>query len=215
MPKTESQEKHLDRYEQWFMDNPLAYLSEIKAIQALLPKNGAGVEIGVGTGRFAAPLKIRHGVESAAPMAALARKRGVEVSEGTAEKLPFEDDRFDFALMVTTLCFVDDPPAVLREVRRVLKPGGVLVVGLVDRASPLGRSLQKPKGENLFFREAAFHSVAEVVELLRGAGFADFAFTQTLFRPLAAIEGVEPVREGHGKGCFVAIRGTVPAARPA
>jgi SAM-dependent methyltransferase len=209
MPKTEPFEQHVDRYEQWFLDNPLAYLSEIKAIQALLPKSGEGVEIGVGTGRFAAPLKVRHGVEPVAQMAALARKRGVEVSEGTAERLPFDDGRFDFALMVTTLCFVDDPPAALAEARRVLKPGGVLVVGLVDRASPLGKSLQKQKGENLFYREAAFHSAAEVAAMMREAGFADFTFTQTLFRPLAAIEGVEPVREGHGKGSFVAIRGKI------
>lgn len=211
MPKTEPFEKHVDRYEQWFLDNPLAYLSEIKAIQALLPKGGEGVEIGVGTGRFAAPLKIRCGVEPAAKMAVLARKRGVEVAEGTAERLPFEDGRFDFALMVTVLCFVDDPPAALREARRVLKPGGVLVVGLVDRASPPGKSLQKLKGESLFYREATFHSAAEVVELMQGAGFADFAFTQTLFQPLAEIAEVEPVREGHGKGAFVAIRGTVQA----
>ena len=40
MPGTESFEKNLERYEQWFLDNPLGYLSEIKAIQALPPPGG-------------------------------------------------------------------------------------------------------------------------------------------------------------------------------
>ena len=41
-----------------------------------------------------------------------------------AEALPFEDGRFDAAVITLVLCSVDDPRRVLREVRRVLKPGG-------------------------------------------------------------------------------------------
>jgi SAM-dependent methyltransferase len=210
MSKTESLEKDVDRYEEWFLDHPLAYISEIRAIQALLPQTGEGVEIGVGTGRYAAPLKIRQGVEPMAKMAALARKRGVAVREGPVERLPFDDGRFDFVLMVNSLSFVDNPLTVLREACRVIKAGGVLVVGLVDRESPLGKPFQKHPEESLFSREATFSSVAEVVKMMKGAGFEDFAFTQTLFQPLEAIEEVEPVRHGHGDGSFVAIRGTVP-----
>jgi ubiquinone/menaquinone biosynthesis C-methylase UbiE len=210
MAKTELFEKNLEHYEQWFLDNPLAYVSEIKAIQTLLPKSGEGVEIGVGSGRFAAPLKIRYGVEPAGNMAALARKRGVEVIEGAAERLPFDDERFDFALMVTTLCFVDDPHAALKEAHRVLRTGGALVIGFVDPERPIGKGYQKRKGESLFYREATLYPVSEVVEMMKGAGFVDFAFTQTLFRPLEEMtKEVEPVREGYGEGSFVAIRGTV------
>jgi ubiquinone/menaquinone biosynthesis C-methylase UbiE len=47
--------------------------------------------------------------------------------EGTdAGALPFEDDRFDAALSTWTMCTLPDPPAALREVARVLAPGGLL-----------------------------------------------------------------------------------------
>ncbi len=93
----------------------------------------------------------------------------------------------------------------------MLKPGGALVVGLIDRESPLGRGYEKRKGESLFYREAAFFSAAEAVAMMKAAGFGDFVSSQTLFRPPEAIEEVEPVREGHGLGAFVVIRGTTTA----
>jgi ubiquinone/menaquinone biosynthesis C-methylase UbiE len=44
-----------------------------------------------------------------------------------AEDLPFEDDTFDYAVSTLVLCTVDDQPRALRELRRVLKPGGQLL----------------------------------------------------------------------------------------
>lgn len=203
-------EQNVERYEQWFLDHSLAYVSEIRAVKALLPK-GEGVEIGVGTGRFAAPLGIRNGVEPSGKMRVLAEKRGVNTAAGTAESLPFEDGRFDFALMVATLCFVDDPERALAEAHRVLKPGGYLLVGLVDRQSPLGQAYEKAKEQIPFYREARFFTAPEVVSLMERSGFAGFAFTQTIFKALEGIEEVEPVRKGHGQGAFVVIRGRKPA----
>ncbi|HKW86737.1 MAG TPA: class I SAM-dependent methyltransferase [Nitrospiraceae bacterium] len=51
----------------------------------------------------------------------------VEVLHMSAEKLPFEDGRFDCAVSTWTLCTITDAVAALREVQRVLKPGGKFV----------------------------------------------------------------------------------------
>jgi SAM-dependent methyltransferase len=207
MPKVKPFEKNADRYEEWFLENVFAYVSEVKAVKALLPPKGEGMEIGVGTGRFAAPLGIRLGVEPSKAMGKVAQKRGIDVIEGVAEALPFEDSRFDFALMVTALCFLDDMEISLKEGYRVLKPGGFLLVGFVDRESPLGKVYQKRKKDSLFYKEANFYSADEVTSFMKKAGFQDFAFTQTIFHDLDQMNEADPVKKGRGEGSFVVIRG--------
>jgi hypothetical protein len=101
-------EQHVDRYDEWFERNRAVYESELRAVASLLPRHGVGIEIGVGTGRFAARLGIAVGVEPSAAMGAVARRRGIEVIQAVAECLPLADATFDVALMVTTLCFLDD-----------------------------------------------------------------------------------------------------------
>ena len=49
-------------------------------------------------------------------MREVAQSRGIETIEGIAERLPFPDSQFEFALMVTTICFVDDIQASFQEV---------------------------------------------------------------------------------------------------
>ena len=135
------------------------------------------------------------------------QSRGITVVDGVAEALPFDDALFDFALMVTTICFLDDPAAAIREAYRVLKPGASLVIGLVDRNSPLGRKYERFKKENVFYREAIFYSIDEVIFLLKEAGFKDFAFIQTIFQDLREIRETQPVKEGYGEGSFIVVRG--------
>lgn len=207
MPGVNAFDKNVDRYEQWFVDNPLAYVSELRALRELLPTSGSGIEIGVGTGRFAAPLEIKTGIEPSRSMAEVARKRGIEVVHGVAEHLPFADGEFDHALMVTTVCFLDDMDMAFQEARRVLKPGGSFVIGFIDRESPRGKEYQDRKDKSAFYQDATFYSTKDIVAALEKAGFGSFAYRQTLLRPLDEMAEVDPVKEGHGEGSFVVVRG--------
>ena len=141
--KIEPYEQHAGEYDDWFSKNRFAYESELEAVRMLLPGEGKGVEIGVGTGRFAGELGITLGLEPSPSMGKIAGKRGIVVIGGIAEAPPFRDGRFDFALMVTVLCFFDDAEGSRREARRVLAPSGSLVLAAIDRESPVGRSRRR------------------------------------------------------------------------
>ncbi|KGK97799.1 methyltransferase type 11 [Methanococcoides methylutens] len=199
-------ERYTARYEKWFEDNVPVYSSELDALRVNMPSFSRGIEVGVGSGRFAAPLNIYLGMDPASSMLDISRKRGIEVVRGVAEKLPFADSSFDLVLMVTTICFLDDIASAFREVNRILMPGGSFVMGFIDKNSPVGRSYQEKKANNIFYNLATFYSVEDAVSLLNASGFDDLFFTQTIFRDLKGIKDLEPVLHCHGQGSFVVIR---------
>ncbi len=139
-------------------------------------------------------------------MADVARSRGVEVVQAFAEILPIEDGSYDYTLMVTTVCFLRDVNAAFQETYRILRPGGVLVVGLIDRDSPLGTRYLAKRSDNPFYRQARFHSATELEKQLASTGFSRFEFCQTLFREPETMTEPDPFRPGHGEGGFVVVR---------
>jgi ubiquinone/menaquinone biosynthesis C-methylase UbiE len=176
------------------------------AVRALLPWQGLGLEIGVGTGRFAAPLGISVGLDPSGEMLAYAAERGVSSIQGVAEDLPFKNAVFDYGLIVTTICFVDNPKAMLNEAHRVLKSKAPLVIGFVDRDSVLGQQYLAHQAESVFYREALFYSAPEVERLLGDTGYVDLVWGQTLSKPLKEIHEIEALSDGHGNGGFVVVR---------
>jgi len=206
MPKIEPFDKYTWEYEKWFENKHSVYLSELLAVKRLLPVSKKAIDIGVGTGRFAAPLGIELGLEPSTQMRSIAKKRGLQVVAGVAEALPFGEAQFDVALMVTAICFLDNIDAAFCETHRILKPSGYFVVGFIDKNSPLGRFYEKNKKDNKFYRIATFYSVDEVISALKRADFGHFEFVQTIFHPLNEIRRIEPAKDGYGQGSFVVVR---------
>jgi SAM-dependent methyltransferase len=198
-------EQHAREYDSWFDAHAYAYESEVSAVRSLLPQGSTGLEVGVGTGRFASRLGINVGVEPAHAMASTARRRGIEVYETGGEALPFTDGSFDFGLMVTAICFFSDPIQALRDAGRVLKPLGYIVIGMIDKDSPLGKSYEANKRKSTFYRYAHFHAVTEVINWLIHAGFGSIKTCQTIFKLPVEMTATEPVKTGHGEGGFVVI----------
>lgn len=206
MARTEPFDKYINEYEEWFEENKYVYLSEVNAIKHFIPKDAKGIEIGIGTGRFALPLGITEGIEPSLVMRNFAANKGLKVIEGIAEELPLADKNYDFVLMVTTICFIDDVEKSFREVRRILKDGGSFIIGLVDKESPLGKIYEAMKAQNKFYRFATFYSVNEVIEYLDKAEFKDFQIVQTVFGELSNIQNTQDFKEGYGEGGFVIIK---------
>lgn len=205
MARTEPFDELSEAYDGWFVRFASVYESELSALRAVVPSHARGVEVGVGSGRFAGPLGVEDGVEPSKAMAQLARERGVTVYEGVAENLPLETGAYDFALMVTTMCFVDDPDKTIGEMVRVIKKEGRLILGLVDQESPLGKEYQKRKAEDQFYRHATFHSTTEIIDLLSRHGLSVLKSLQTVFGSLGEISAPQEPRAGYGEGAFVVL----------
>jgi len=119
----------------------------------LLDGDWVVADLGVGTGSLAEALapfaSSVIGVDRSQQMLQAARHRlrernNVELREGDLEALPIAEGEVDVAIMALVLHYVLDPPAVLREVRRVLKPGGRLLLvdmRLHDRGGSYGQEM--------------------------------------------------------------------------
>ena len=165
-------EEYAEDYDRWFDEHRNEYLQELSRIrEVLLAPDSRSIEVGVGSGRFAAPLGIRLGIEPSRALGRMARQRGIEVIRGRVEALPLMDGSCSSVLLVTVICFLEDPIPAFRELHRILVPGGPLTLAFIERMGPIHQRYLQEGGKGRFLSVAQFYSQGEVRALLEETGF--------------------------------------------
>ena len=164
-------EDYAGDYDRWFDEHKNTYQAQLRMLRKALPSHGRGLEVGVGSGRFAVPSGIRFGIDPSRELAQMAKHRGVEVVCGEGEHLPYRAGSFDHVLMMTVICFLDDVREVFKEVHRVLRPDGILVVGFIEAGGEIHRFYQHESTKGRFLRFAKFRTVEDVDRFFLDSGF--------------------------------------------
>ena len=187
-----------DRYDAWYR-TPLGAVAHALESEAVFELAEAKpevrtVDIGCGTGIYTLELARRGvkviGLDSSIEMIAVAQEKLRQAGLpgrfvcASAEALPFREERFDLAIAVTSLCFVHSPDRALEEMHRVLRPGGRLVIGELNRFS-LWALLRRIKGlfTDTIYNQAHFWSRRELGRLLERKGFRLSAVRSLLYFP--------------------------------
>jgi len=173
-------------YDAWY-ETPLGTLSdrlEKELVFSLIDVEAGekALDLGCGTGNYTIELAKRGadvvGIDTSEEMLGCARikaqKADIKASFKAADamNLPFPDSSFDAVLSNGLLCFLKEPEKALMEMHRVLKPGGRVVVGVLNRWSPWAL-FRRIKGlfKDTIYNKARFISPPELERMLRIAGF--------------------------------------------
>jgi len=205
-------ERLADRYDAWFDSDKgrPVFRVEAECIRDLLEEMPRSwLEVGVGTGRFAAALDMDEGVDPSPAVLRCASQRGIRTRIGRAEKLPYKSNRFGVTLLVVTICFLEDPAQALGECRRVLRKDGYVIVGLVPKDSLWGEAYARKGTEgHPFYSAAKFYTSRQIIELAEQAGFYLNRAASCLFEePGQNVSAYQRPKEGIVKGAgFVGMR---------
>lgn len=193
------------RYDRWYDRHPDLFQAELAALKRASSNLSGGLEVGVGTGRFAAALGLDWGIDPEREMLKLARQRGCRVIQAMGEDLPFATGIFNRVVMVTVLCFLSDPARAVKEALRVIRPGGQLLLGIIEPESGIGRAARARRDRESFYAEARFLSVNEILQLLPEAIRGQAKFFQSIFPEEAKDNRPPKVEIGRGRGAFAVV----------
>ncbi len=205
-------------YDGWFDgDGKLVFETEVRALEQVLPNlPRPWLEIGSGSGRFTDSLGIDIGIDPSAGLLRLATARGPATDRragalrGRGEQLPFADAAFGAVFIIVVLPFVEWPLSVLRETRRVLQPGGKIVLAEIPRTSPWGQLYDaEGKDGHPIYSVASFRSYPELINVVERGGFGLEKIVSTLVQAPGEVSEVEQPQSGLalGAGFVVLVAG--------
>ena len=217
-------------YDAWFLDNPNVLESEVRLVESTLRNAGRVLSVGCGSGLFEKIMRdefgitVTDGVEPSPAMAEIARKRGMDVTEATAEEFDYPAGEYDTILFNGSPSYITDLDTVLSKVYAALKPGGRIVLVDVPKESTYGLMYNLAKALGTwdhpllegayppnpypieFVNVANWRTTAEKIALLEKNGFRNIESAQTLTtHPLYSDLAAEEPVPGHDRGDYVAV----------
>jgi ubiquinone/menaquinone biosynthesis C-methylase UbiE len=164
------------------------------------------------------------GVDRSEAMLVTARRRAadrgveVELQQGDAQALPFDDGTFDVVIAITVLCLVPDAVKAVNELARVAVPGGRVIIGELGRWSTWAawRRVRGWFGPTIW-RRARFRSARDLADVCREAGlrvervrggvyYPPFGPLARVLRPLDPVAGAVTI----AGAAFIAVTTTKP-----
>ncbi|GAB6180517.1 hypothetical protein JCM14036_18360 [Desulfotomaculum defluvii] len=152
------------------------------------------LDVGCGTGNNSLLLARKGfsttGVDMSEKMLHIARYKAAKESinvkfmQANASQLPFSDQSFATVICFLMLEFSEDPELVIKEIYRVLRPQGYLILAFLNRYSPwtMLRKLRAKRKPSVY-SQARFLGSNEVALLLRNAGFTDETWQRAIYFP--------------------------------
>jgi ubiquinone/menaquinone biosynthesis C-methylase UbiE len=168
-------------YDQWF-DSPVGAAADELETDLLYrlagPLSGQrALDVGAGTGHFALHLAAKGSAVVAVDLSlsmlevAHAKQAPIHLIRGDAATLPLQSARFDLVLSVTALEFIGQPQSAIAEMWRALRPGGRLVVGVLNALSPWAWARRREaRKQETPFSHAHFYYPWEFLSYLRRLG---------------------------------------------